>query len=181
MLHRFLSAATLVSALSCRSVVSCLLHLVVLMFFSSAGLSWPSPASISTRALLSCLISSSLSILPWTSAVLTISFNIPVLHISSCACCLVPALAARHPLHPNCTTSLCLTRNGITSMGLACNWVRQRRVCSPALYFVVGWNSIFSPNSAISLFAVVPRAFSIGVLPSCSTEKLLMMVAAWFT
>ena len=93
-------------------------------YLASAVLSWPSLAFIPTRARLSCLISSSLSILSLPSAVLLSSFSIRVLQISSWACCLVPALAGRHPMHPgvypNCTMSLCLTRNGITSTGHTC-------------------------------------------------------------
>ena len=67
------------------------------------------------------------SILFLSSAVFMSFCIILVLHASSCACCLVPALAALHPLHPRvypyCAMSVSITRNGISGIGLT--WGRS--------------------------------------------------------
>ena len=60
--------------------------------------------------------------------------SVPRLHLFSCVhsvfvfCCLVPAIAPRHPLHPgvypNNTISLYLTRSGNKSTGIACGLLK---------------------------------------------------------
>ena len=73
-----------------------------------------------------CLVFWSLSIISVPAAALMGSFNFRVLHISSRARCVAPALADRHPVHPgvypNWTISLGPTPNGITSVDLACGF-----------------------------------------------------------
>ena len=91
------------------------------------------------------------------------SLNVRKLHISSCACCLVAALAAGIPGHPdvypNCTISLCLTQKRHHKYwscprpvdGFGVNWARSelqfellpegrsfhahRRFCIPSFVF----------------------------------------------
>ena len=102
MLHRFCGCHCCLHSSICTSTCP-----------ASAGLSWPSPAN---RLTYFYVVSSSTSILSPPSPVLVCSFSIRVLLPGSCNC-------ARHPLHPgvypNNTISLCLTRSGNKSTGLA--------------------------------------------------------------